>query len=221
MKLGLREEAERLISQLLAEHSSDEKVRLRAKSHGISLPSTEEESAPEAEVEGDATLEDEFESAFEDIFNMPGDEIPEDVLVYELDTAETTPSDESKVQFDLGLGYREMGLLDDAIEKFEEAFQVAIDSRDEAHAANCCGMLASTYRELTDYRKVLEWADRGLGLHVAKAFEEKALQYERAQALEMLGDFRQSLDTYRTLMEQDPAFRDVRARVGRLNLLSN
>jgi len=37
----------------------------------------------------------------------------------------------------------------------------------------------------------------------------------------MLGEFRQSLDTYRALMEQDPAFRDVRARVGRLNLLSN
>ena len=149
------------------------------------------------------------------------DEIPEDVLVFELDTTDNAPSDESKVQYDLGLGYREMGLLDDAVEKFEEAFQVAIDTDDRDHAANCCGMLASTYRELTEYRKVVEWADRGLGLHVAKAFEEKALRYERAQALEMLGEFRQSLDTYRALMEQDPAFRDVRARVGRLNLLSN
>ena len=208
-----------MISQLLAEHASDERVLLRAKSHGISLPSTEPESEPV--VEGEKTIEDELDSAFEDIFKMPGDEIPEDVLVFELDTADNTPSDESKVQYDLGLGYREMGLLDDAVEKFEEAFQVAIDSDDRDHATNCCGMLASTYMELTDYRKVLEWADRGLGLHVAKAFEEKTLQYERAQALEMLGEFRQSLDTYRALMEQDPAFRDVRARVGRLNLLSN
>jgi hypothetical protein len=50
-----------------------------------------------------------------------------------------------------------------------------------------------------------------------KEFEWKTLEYDRAYALEMMGELEESLTGYRRILGTDPHFRDVRSRLGRLD----
>jgi tetratricopeptide (TPR) repeat protein len=113
-----------------------------------------------------------------------------------------------------------MGMFEDAVKKFEEAFRLSSENRDSKHAVLCSSMLAATHLQLTDFHGVVRWAKKGLDLCSDRGFEWKALEYDRSRAWEILGEFEKSLEGYRRIFAQDPGFRDVQARIARLDLLS-
>jgi tetratricopeptide (TPR) repeat protein len=213
LKLELTEDARRLVEDLMEKYPSDERVLLRAARAGVAPapPPVVEEGgeAPSFEEEIDAALEELF---FEEESSVSDWAAPQTVTEQPIGDSRSDP----RAQYDLGLAYREMGMLEDAVAKFEQAYRLFSDAENPEQALLCSSMLSAGYLRLGDFGKTVEWADIGLSLPRMKEFEWKTLEYDRAYALEMMGELEESLTGYRRILDTDPNFRDVRSRLERL-----
>ncbi|GAB4108225.1 MAG: hypothetical protein Kow001_04300 [Acidobacteriota bacterium] len=215
LKLSLRDDAERLLTQIAQTWPDHPKVLERARKLGIVLKT----EAVEPAVEGEVSLAAEIDGVLEDLFFEPEPETGSGLKEPEAAAPPVEPSeiDIARSQFDLGLAYREMGMFDDAATKFEEAYQLFVSNQETASARQCCQMLCSTLMQAGDFQRAVEWADIGLSLPGNRGGEWRRLEYDRALALENLGEIEESLAGYRRILDDDPHYLDVRARVAALD----
>jgi tetratricopeptide (TPR) repeat protein len=126
--------------------------------------------------------------------------------------ARVVPSNDVDTHYDLGIAYKEMGLLDDAVEVFEVARQGCQGRPKELDCLTMIGMLQGMRgdwaRAVSAYREALGTA------HAAE--REVSLRYDLAQAYESAGAPGKALSEYLTVQRADPNHRDVGARVERL-----
>lgn len=217
LKLGLHDEARKLLTVLVREYPQDERVVRRAEKANVEVPEIESSAQPEREEGNNAEgFELELESALNDLFSTEAEQIPEEVLRYDV-VANGAHFEQGnpKVHYDLGLAYKEMGLLEDAIQKFEVAYQMLNGSGHNPQKILCCSMLANSFLQLEDFEKAAKWAQEGLELPGKKDFEWKALQYDYCCALEKLGENERALQGFQQLLDKDASYRDVPERVGR------
>ncbi len=124
---------------------------------------------------------------------------------------EEVGADDYRTHYDLGIGYKEMGLIDAAVAEFE------ISSKSEDLFRESCVMLALCCRELERLDQAADWYRQAL-----EALEEGhsgafELRYDLADVLLENGDTGSALDLFRDLHEHDPGFRDVAERVSQLS----
>ena len=210
LKLDLKRDAERLLRDLLSRHPDDERVRARARKINISVSGETLAEQPE-------TAESNLDSALEDLFFDDSllTNAAEDRLA-ELESRGEDQRNDPRSQYDLGVAYREMEMFDDAVAKFERAYQLFSDAEDPDQALLCSSMLTSTYLKLHKFDKAVEWSDIGLSLPHVQGIEWKSLEYDRAYALDQIGESEESLNGFRRILERDPDFRDVREQVARM-----
>ncbi|MFZ0428072.1 MAG: tetratricopeptide repeat protein [Acidobacteriota bacterium] len=211
LKLDLRSDAVRVVKELLETRPDDERVLMRARKLGLVEPPAGPDSPPADAFDShvDSALEDLF---FEDSVLKQSSE----GRIAELESRSEELRSDPRSQYDLGVAYREMGMLEDAASKFESAYQLFSDAENPEQALLCSSMLASTYLRLQRFDKSVEWADIGLSLPHVEGFERKSLEYDRAVSLEQLGEFEESLNGFRRIHEMDPEFKDVRERLARM-----
>ena len=175
--------------------------------------------------------EDEIESALEGIFvsGEAGDQpvppdIPGTVMEKEYigtDRSEPVPRGESPenpdanpdIQLELGIAYRDMALLEDAVVKYARALEMFEEKGDKDKCVRCCQLLAEGCNVLEQFEETLRWVNRGLDYHDLTGDEIVSFEYESAVALEALGDFSESLKSYRRIQSIHPGFRDVENRI--------
>ena len=231
LRLELEEDASRLLQDLLRKYPDDPGVLLRAEELRL-LPLQDQDTAPGPVSGSDqadgvpsagpgSAEEEAFQSDFDQsldalFFEEPGGSEPMSDRIGELEERSKTAQDDPRAQFDLAVAYREKGLLPDAVVKFERAYQLFSDAAEPEQAFRCCASLAEGYVKLADYNRVVEWADIGLSLPQGDPPERNALEYDRAFALEMLGEVEESLAGYRRILETDPGFKDVQERLSGL-----
>ncbi len=119
--------------------------------------------------------------------------------------------DDYEARFDLGLAYREMGLIDEAIAELQLA------AADEARLVECARMLAECFVEKEMPARAVKWLERGLAAPGLPAPKRRNLQYDLASACEACGEASRALAIYSELQAEDAGFRDVGARVRRLS----
>ncbi|MFQ5738060.1 MAG: tetratricopeptide repeat protein [Acidobacteriota bacterium] len=223
LKLGFQEDAQQLLARLIREHPEDPRV-LRRADKVIDLPGEESpETAPGVTREPAASaqpvdLETEIESALEGLFT--GDQVEDssgEVLRYDITSRTSQKEENPQLHYDLGLAYKEMGLVEDAVQEFLKAFEMIEDPEQNPQKILCCSMLANAFRQLDRIDDAVQWAQTGLQVPGKKDFEWKALQFDLACALEERGDIGQSLQAYREILPRDPQYRDVQDRVDRLS----
>lgn len=112
-----------------------------------------------------------------------------------------------QTHYDLGIGYREMGLLDDALEEFRRASE-APELRRQA-----CSMLALCHRERGELAEAARWYREALAAARGPEDGPEGLRYELAETLLASGDARAALDLFLEVAETDPTYRDVGSRV--------
>jgi len=213
LNLDLKDDARRILDGLEEEYPDDSGIRERREQLEKGLPAQPAAAASETDFE--------IETALDELFEAGSGETGT------LDAAETQgqpgggSGDDPKTQFDLGVAYREMGMFEDAVDKFTEAFNLFEQQENVEESVRCASLLAATNLQLGRYREVVQWADRGLQVSEIKDFERKILEYDRAQAFELLGELKESLRSYRKVFEEDPDFRDVQARISKIELLSD
>lgn len=113
-------------------------------------------------------------------------------------------------RYNLGIAYKEMGLLDEAIAEFQLA------AKDDARLLECCSMLGLCFLEKAMPDIAIKWFEKGLQAPGRGSDEYNGLRYDLAQAHEMAGDPGKALDFYMDIYRVNNRFRDVRERVREL-----
>jgi hypothetical protein len=113
-------------------------------------------------------------------------------------------------RYNLGIAYKEMGLIDEAIAEFQLA------AKDENRVLECASMLGICFMDKGMPKLAVKWFEKGLAAPNRKEEEYIALRYDLAMAHEADGDVRQALSIYSDLYGQDANFRDVSSKVREL-----
>jgi tetratricopeptide (TPR) repeat protein len=110
----------------------------------------------------------------------------------------------------LGIAYKEMGLIDEAIGEFQLA------SKDPARAVECCSMLGLCFLEKGMPQLAIKWYRKGLDSRDIKETETMGLLYDLAGVYQSTGDMDNAYRTYLDVYGLDAGFRDVAERVREL-----
>jgi tetratricopeptide (TPR) repeat protein len=115
--------------------------------------------------------------------------------------------------YDLGIAYKEMGLLDDAVQVFEVARQGCQGQAKELDCLTMIGLLQGMRGE--PQRAVAAFRDALGSPHAAS--REVSLRYELGLAHEAAGAAGKALGQYLAVQRAEPTHRDVQDRVRRLS----
>jgi len=235
LKLGFKEDGVSLIERLLKQFPEDESVQARARKSGIDVgePAAEIVEADSVEPEEtsdsynviaeedklvsafpDAELFEDFEREMEDALDelfvegQNGDR-EDSILRYDVADGTAERRNSPAVHYDLGLAYKEMGLVDDA----HQEFLIAIDMLDGDAAIPqrilCCSMLTSTCRQLGKTADAIHWAREGLKITELRDFEKRAFEYDLSLALAEQGELQEAIDLLQGIQDRDSSYRDV------------
>jgi tetratricopeptide (TPR) repeat protein len=115
-----------------------------------------------------------------------------------------------ETRYNLGIAYKEMGLVDEAIAEFQLA------AKDEARLLECASMLGICFVDKGMPKLAVKWFEKGLAAPGRTEEEYQGLRYDLASALEQAGDTARALSLYTELFGQDATFRDVAEKVRQL-----
>jgi tetratricopeptide (TPR) repeat protein len=143
-------------------------------------------------------IEDEFQYSVEDVFNQ-----------FKKGVEQTVKQEDTATHYDLGIAYKEMGLLDDAVSEFE----VALRGNDRKKEVDCLSMIGLCQMQKGAAREAIRAYQRALGSEVLSKDAAKAVHFELGSAYEAAGDREAALFHLQKVNKLDPAFREVAARV--------
>jgi tetratricopeptide (TPR) repeat protein len=124
--------------------------------------------------------------------------------------AEQVEEEDFDTHFNLGLAYREMGLLDEAIGEFQ------LSAKSSDYLVESASMIGACYIEKGLPDQGAEWYQRALTAPVLPPEAELGLRYELGRAHELAGNTTAALGCFSEVLAINPAFRDVVARVSKL-----
>ncbi len=119
--------------------------------------------------------------------------------------------DDGQAHYDLGLAYREMGLLDDAMSEFD------IAARDVNRECVCRSMIGTIFLERGEIERAIEAFQTGLAARVRTPEQETVLCFEIGAAYETHRQPREALSFFHRVARRDPTYRDVEERIRRLS----
>jgi tetratricopeptide (TPR) repeat protein len=141
----------------------------------------------------------------------PPDQTMEEVLQeFRTRVEEQVDAGDHRTHYELGIGFKEMGLIDEAIREL----QMAVGGADLHREA--CAMIALCHRDLQKPEEAVKWYCTALEGETAESEAARGLRYDLAEAFLEAGDTRSALDHFRSVLAIDPSFRDVRGRVDEL-----
>ena len=124
--------------------------------------------------------------------------------------AKQVSADDSDTHYNLGIAYKEMMLIDDAIREFEVAAQ---DPKRECVCRSMIGMIEIERGRLNE---AIDAFLMGLNSPNKNAEQETVLCYEIGAAYEAKKVTKEALSYFQKAMRRDPNYRDVQERVRRL-----
>jgi tetratricopeptide (TPR) repeat protein len=154
-----------------------------------------EELGPPGEA---APAEDEFQYSVEDVFSQ-----------FKKGVEQTVKQEDTATHYDLGIAYKEMGLLDDAVHEFE----IALKGNDRKKEVDCLSMIALCRVQQEKPRDAIAAWRRALGSEHLTRDAAKALHFELGAAHEAAGDREVALHFLQKVNKVDPAYRGVGEKV--------
>jgi pilus assembly protein FimV len=124
--------------------------------------------------------------------------------------AEQVHEEDYDTHFNLGLAYREMDLLEEAIGEF----QLSVKSPD--YLVESASMIGACYMDKGLAEQAAEWYARALTAEGLPFEVKQGLQYELGRAQEAAGNTASALATFTMLVSANPAYRDVADRISKL-----
>ncbi|BDG04307.1 tetratricopeptide repeat protein [Anaeromyxobacter oryzae] len=146
-------------------------------------------------------LEDEFQYSVEDVFNQ-----------FKKGVEQTVKLEDTATHYDLGIAYKEMGLLDDAVHEFE----VALKGNDRKKEVDCLSMIGLCQMQKGAAKEAIRAYRRALGSEWLSKEAVKAVHYELGSAYEAAGEREVALHYLQKVNRIEPGFRDVASRVSAL-----
>jgi tetratricopeptide (TPR) repeat protein len=129
---------------------------------------------------------------------------------------EEIAKEDFETHFNLGIAYREMDLLDDAIKEFQIAFKTLDPANSPKEVVRCCGMLSTCFLEKGMPQSTIRWCQTGLSMPVVSEHESTALRYDMGVAFTELAEYRHALECFSKIFGIDPSYRDVAQKIDSL-----
>ncbi len=121
-----------------------------------------------------------------------------------------------ETHYNLGIAYREMGLLDEAIGEFQKVAQAVQRGKPFAYAMNCAAMLALSFMDKGEPQIAALWYERALKTPGLDQDAILALRYDLGISLESAGESASALDHFRQVYAINIDYRDVADRIAML-----
>lgn len=228
IRLGFYKEAEDRLKELEKNFPQEKAIQLRYRQ-------IEEERGPQASPPSTEPVEllEEFEKSPAAQFKVrelegikpSGNEAAQDMtqlFANMIEEARTTEEERDfRTHYDLGIAYKEMGLMDEAIGEFQEAYRLAKSKNAYSYIASCCTLLATCLLEKGMPGSAVKWCKFGLSASGLSDDEAFALKYELASAYEKCGELKLALDCLNEIYEMNASYRDAAKRINHLNDLLN
>jgi hypothetical protein len=148
------------------------------------------------------------------------DELKEMLEDLKGNTAELKPTIDFETHYSLGLAYKDMGLVDEAIEQFQFAHRLALAGAEDDHI-QCCHMLGICFRLKNMPKLAIMWYQRGLKVLNRSEDEYQALRFEIGLCYEEIGDLDNAIDTFTEVYGIDVNYRRVADKIRELQAAKN
>jgi tetratricopeptide (TPR) repeat protein len=116
-------------------------------------------------------------------------------------------AEDYETHFNLGIAYKEMGLIDEAIGEFQLA------SKDPARMVECCSMLGLCFLEKGMPQLAIKWYRKGLGSADIKEVETVGILYDLGCVYQNTGDVELAYKTFLEVYGLNTNYRDIVHRV--------
>jgi hypothetical protein len=121
-----------------------------------------------------------------------------------------------ETHYNLGIAYREMGLLDEAIGEFQKVAKAVQKGKPFPYEMNCSTMLGLSFMDKGEPKVASLWYQRALQVPGLEQESILALRYDLAMALESAGESDAALDSFRQVYAANIDYRDVADRIATL-----
>ncbi|HEY0703586.1 MAG TPA: tetratricopeptide repeat protein [Candidatus Acidoferrales bacterium] len=121
-----------------------------------------------------------------------------------------------ETHYNLGIAYREMGLLDEAIGEFQKVAKAIQKGKPFRYEMNCSTMLGLSFMDKGEPMVASLWYKRALTTPHLEEESILALQYDLGLALESAGEADAALDSFRQVYAANIDYRDVADRIATL-----
>ena len=139
----------------------------------------------------------------------------------EVDSAVEEPAEEEaadgneeyETSYHHAVAYKEMGLLEDAIREFKNAFECLDADDGTGRYLQCCTLLAHCYMEQNSTADAIDWFEKAFEVEELSEDEVQALNYELASALVSEENYEKAQGLFEKIQAVDPDYRDVASRL--------
>jgi tetratricopeptide (TPR) repeat protein len=163
-----------------------------------------------AELEQELSQEDLFKAGETMLAPQAEQSLEEIVEGFKKGVAEHLSPTDYDTHFNLGIAYREMGLLDEAIGEFQ------IAAKDAGHLVLCCSMLGLCFLDKGLPELAVKWYRRGLEAPGLAEEDHLGLLYDLGCSYLVLDDKASAYKAFVDLYGINNAYRDVVARIEEL-----
>jgi tetratricopeptide (TPR) repeat protein len=132
----------------------------------------------------------------------------------ELDEPEDNNED-PEAHYNLGVAYREMGLIDEAISEFQKVAQYS-NSRAFRYTLQCCTLLGLAFTDKGQPGIAATWYERALAIPGLDQETILALRYDLGVAQELAGDSESARKSFLQVYGMNIDYRDVAERLASL-----
>jgi len=161
-----------------------------------------------AELEQELSRED---GGTADLLAQPAEQSLEQIVEgFKKGVAENLSPTDYDTHLNLGIAYREMGLLDEAIGEFQLA------AKDPRLLVECCSMLGLCFLDKGLPELAVKWYRRGLESPRLSEDDSLGLLYDMGNVYESMGDVATAYKTFVEIYGINTNYRDVVARIEEL-----
>ena len=126
---------------------------------------------------------------------------------FRLGVEEQVKGDDYDTHYNLGIAYKEMMLIDPAIDEFKKVL------RDPERTLECCSMLSICEQARGDLDEAVKWLTKGIAAPGFPPEDSIGLRYDLGEMYLQMGDRSAALQEFRQVHDLDPEYRDVAARL--------
>ncbi len=142
---------------------------------------------------------------------QPQDQSLEDIIEgFKQGVAENLSPEDYETHFNLGIAYREMGLLDEAIGEFQLA------AKDDRYLVDCSSLLGNCFLEKGLPELAVRWFRKGLESPSIQQEATMGLLYEMGDAYLTLGDSEAAYKTFTEVYGLNSNYRDISSKLEEL-----
>jgi tetratricopeptide (TPR) repeat protein len=130
--------------------------------------------------------------------------------------AELSTNGDYETHYNLGLAYREMDLVEDAVQEFQTAVKLVRPSDGTTRYLHCCNLLGHCFLQQGVPRLAVDWFNKGLAAPGHSDEEYQALRFDLASAYEQMGEVDRALEIFTEIYGTNISYRGVNEKLRKL-----